>query len=71
MMDRNLEWSDVLGNQITAREAYRQYQATALHGHETLAQWIERKSLELWGNEHDPNLDYEGMAAALLKSAGK
>jgi hypothetical protein len=71
MNKHNLEWSDVLGNQISARETYRQYQATRLNGSETLAQWMERMSLEMWGNEHDPNLDYEGMAASLQQYAGK
>ena len=63
-------WSDVLGNNGTALNAYEQYLAERGAG-ETLGEWFERTSEALWGaqNEHDPDDDWDALADDLRKSA--
>ena len=63
-------WSDVLGNNVTAAEAYQQYLAERTEG-ETLSQWMQRTSRELWGAEHDDEADFTAMAQELEDAAGE
>lgn len=77
-MIRNTEWHNVLGNNISALDTYRVY-LTERTENETLATWIERKDIELWGETHTADgyeidrseYDYERMAEALRKDAAE
>ena len=59
-------YSDVLGNYISASETMQMFQDS---GSDNLADWIEQQSIELWGAEHDPALDWDALAAGLQRSA--
>lgn len=61
-------YSDVLGNNVSAWEIMQNYRRN--HGaDETLPEWIERQSRELWGDEHNPDDDWNDLADDLKDSA--
>ena len=57
---------------MTATQAYQQYVAERSDG-ETLAEGMEQTSEDLWSKsgEHDPDLDWEGLADGLLEDAAR
>ena len=59
------EWSDVLGNYLTRQQVYDWYVQEHREG-ESCAEWIERMSVELWGTEHDPDLNWSAMATDIM-----
>ncbi len=55
----NQHWSDILGNDVSTHELFAMYHSEDTV--ETMAQWMERQSKELWGDEHDPTVDWQDL----------
>lgn len=62
-------WSDVLDNSATAIEIYRQFAAE--RDGRTIGEWMEAKSVELWGDEHDVDANYTALGDELREDAAK
>lgn len=62
-------WSNVLGNYLLAQGVWDHYVKTHKRD-ELLAEWIERQSAELWGDEHDPSLNFTELAQQILDEIG-
>lgn len=63
----NAYYADVLGRDLNARELLALYRADP--GGETLPQWLARQSAELWGDEHDPDSDWQMYARQIETEA--
>lgn len=60
-------WSDVLGNELNAQGVIKTYEQQRRKT-ESLPDWLERQSRELWGKEHR-NEDWKKMASDIQGEA--